>query len=102
MITFMCVHCNEELKVPDNTAGKRGKCPHCGKVVQIPQQAPPMEAVLDPEPATFAVAPMPAPPPAAPSTTPMPAMVGSAPSLPAVPALPPAQQPPVDSPPAEQ
>jgi hypothetical protein len=103
MITFMCVHCNEELKVPDNTAGKRGKCPHCGKVVQIPQQAPPMEAVVEPEPATFAVAPMPAPSPAAVSTTPMPMpMMGSAPSLPAAPALPPTQQPAPVSPPAEE
>jgi phage FluMu protein Com len=36
MITFRCEHCNEELSVPDNTAGKKGKCPHCGKIVQIP------------------------------------------------------------------
>jgi hypothetical protein len=36
MITFMCIHCNEELSVPDNTAGKKGKCPHCGQIVQIP------------------------------------------------------------------
>jgi hypothetical protein len=86
MITFMCVHCNEELNVPDHTAGKRGKCPHCGKIVHIPTPAQPLDAVLDPEPATFAVAPVPAPPPAVPPppapppSTPFPSAVGTTPS----------------------
>src|SRR5262245_49160634 len=109
MITFMCVHCSEELHVPDHTAGKRGKCPHCGKVVQIPTPAPPLDAVLEPEPATFAVAPPPAPaPPIASSMpTPPPAVFGTMPSpefrvpppaAPAPPAPPPLDQPPSLSP----
>ena len=101
MITFMCVHCNEELKVPDNTAGKRGKCPHCGKVVQIPMQAAPLEAVVEPEPATFAMAPPAAPPslptpaPAAVSVTPMPEFKAPPPALGEPPA---AYAPPADEP----
>lgn len=35
-ISFHCEHCGKEIKAPDTTAGKRGKCPHCQGVCYIP------------------------------------------------------------------
>ena len=35
-ITFQCEHCHKEVKAPDGTAGKRGKCPHCQQSCYIP------------------------------------------------------------------
>lgn len=35
-IEFACVHCQQYVRVGDAAAGKKGKCPHCGTVVQIP------------------------------------------------------------------
>jgi hypothetical protein len=35
-ITFRCEHCRENVKAPDEAAGKRGKCPHCGMTSYIP------------------------------------------------------------------
>ncbi|HEV3262885.1 MAG TPA: serine/threonine-protein kinase, partial [Gemmataceae bacterium] len=37
MISFACPACNKQLKVKDELAGKKGKCPGCGKAVAIPQ-----------------------------------------------------------------
>ena len=36
MITFNCDGCSATFKVPDDKAGKRGKCPRCGAVVSVP------------------------------------------------------------------
>jgi phage FluMu protein Com len=35
-ITLRCSSCAQALKVPDNMAGRRGKCPKCGAVLVIP------------------------------------------------------------------
>lgn len=37
-IKFSCPHCSKTLKVKDELAGKKGKCPDCRKVVLIPVQ----------------------------------------------------------------
>lgn len=34
-LVFQCT-CGRPLRAPDDAAGKRTKCPHCGKVVPIP------------------------------------------------------------------
>lgn len=52
-IEFHCEHCGKVIKAPVDSAGKRGKCPHCQQLCYIP--APPDEAEaydlapLDPE-----------------------------------------------------
>src|SRR5262249_19464069 len=37
MIAFSCASCGKRLKVGDDRAGKRGKCPSCGQKPRIPQ-----------------------------------------------------------------
>src|SRR4051812_26418725 len=37
MISFACPVCNKQLKVKDVLAGKKGKCPGCGKPITIPE-----------------------------------------------------------------
>lgn len=37
-ITFHCEHCHKEVKAPDETTGKRGKCPYCKQSCYIPIQ----------------------------------------------------------------
>lgn len=39
-IEFHCNTCQQQIRVGDGAAGKRGKCPHCGAVVQVPGAAP--------------------------------------------------------------
>jgi len=36
MIQFKCSRCGKQLKVKDEAAGKRGKCPQCGALVNVP------------------------------------------------------------------
>ena len=36
-IDFHCPFCNVMIKAPDNTGGKKGKCPKCKQTVYIPQ-----------------------------------------------------------------
>ena len=36
MITFACANCQKKLQVPDEAAGKKGKCPSCGGMNTIP------------------------------------------------------------------
>ena len=36
-IRFQCVECGCEVKVADSAAGKRGKCPQCGAVNDVPK-----------------------------------------------------------------
>jgi hypothetical protein len=43
-IEFHCHSCQQLVRVAATAAGKRGKCPHCGTVVQIPSAAPPAAA----------------------------------------------------------
>src|SRR5262249_29472534 len=66
MIPVKCESCGRNLKVKDELAGKKGKCPGCGRVLPIPAAAP----VLMMEPAqaapargagTFGFAPDPSP-----------------------------------------
>jgi len=37
-ITFYCI-CGSELSVPDTHAGKKGKCPHCNAIIDIPTES---------------------------------------------------------------
>ncbi len=37
MIEFHCARCGKKLRVRDDTGGKRGKCPQCGAVLDVPQ-----------------------------------------------------------------
>lgn len=36
MIRFHCPHCGKAMTDKDEIAGKRGKCPRCGRVVAVP------------------------------------------------------------------
>jgi hypothetical protein len=46
-ITFNCPHCRKPLKVKDELAGKKAKCPGCQKVIAIP--ASPSQAPVSPD-----------------------------------------------------
>jgi len=35
-VKFTCPHCQKRLNVKDELAGKKGKCPACGKAISIP------------------------------------------------------------------
>ena len=37
MIEFECNQCSKRLKVKDEAAGKKGKCPQCGVLLEVPQ-----------------------------------------------------------------
>ncbi|MBU0640082.1 MAG: DUF3302 domain-containing protein [Planctomycetes bacterium] len=37
MIETSCAACGKRLRVRDDAAGKRGKCPQCGAIVNLPQ-----------------------------------------------------------------
>src|SRR5688572_4689473 len=39
MISFTCSHCGKKLKVKDELAGKKVKCPGCAQSVSVPEQA---------------------------------------------------------------
>jgi predicted Zn finger-like uncharacterized protein len=39
MIRFSCDQCGAQFKVADEKGGKRGKCPRCQAVMQIPPAA---------------------------------------------------------------
>jgi DNA-directed RNA polymerase subunit RPC12/RpoP len=43
MIRFCCEQCGHKLSVPDQIAGKRGKCPKCGNVVFVPNKTATIE-----------------------------------------------------------
>lgn len=38
-IEFSCSQCGKTLRTPDDSAGKKGRCPDCGSVMNIPQQS---------------------------------------------------------------
>jgi phage FluMu protein Com len=45
-IEFRCEGCSKLLRTPDESAGKKAKCPHCGAVVDVPAggTAPPIDS----------------------------------------------------------
>ena len=63
MIKFKCSECGKNLRVKDNAAGKRGKCPQCGAVLHVP--AAESRVPFD-EPESVPAAPPVQPSPAAP------------------------------------
>lgn len=48
-IVFSCNQCSHRLRVPEDVAGKRIKCPQCQQVLRIPEASPPSLAD-EPEP----------------------------------------------------
>jgi hypothetical protein len=65
-LTVQCPGCTRTLRVPENLAGQRGKCPACGGFLDIPgADAPPPEAAysLQPPPPPRPAAPSPGAPP---------------------------------------
>jgi serine/threonine protein kinase len=46
-IEFSCPHCRLPVRTPASTAGKKGKCPNCGAVVQIPLHSTPLAVAAD-------------------------------------------------------
>jgi len=48
-IRFPCPHCQAELEVPDEAAGREGKCSQCMKPIVVPAAAPPAEDEALPE-----------------------------------------------------
>lgn len=65
MVEVVC-QCGTMLSLPDQYAGKRGKCPACGAVVNIPAAPPPVEDEFAPPPVQHVAA---APEPAMPQPT---------------------------------
>ncbi|TWT38547.1 zinc ribbon domain-containing protein [Blastopirellula retiformator] len=53
-IEFLCTECPKKLRVPDDSAGKKVKCPGCGHVQRIPtpEVAPEEPPLPPPEPVT--------------------------------------------------
>jgi hypothetical protein len=47
-ITFNCT-CGKTLRVPDENAGRRAKCPACNAVLTVPAPEPVFEIVEEPE-----------------------------------------------------
>ena len=43
-IKFLCPGCKKVMSVPDEFAGKKGKCSHCGNVVTVPAPTRPVTA----------------------------------------------------------
>lgn len=50
-INVTCEHCQKVMKVADDMAGKRGKCPSCKNKITVPGAAPPATVPLPPPPA---------------------------------------------------
>ncbi|MGL4549928.1 MAG: hypothetical protein ACRC33_01970 [Gemmataceae bacterium] len=67
-ITFNCSHCQSKMTVPDNLAGKNGKCSKCKQPITVPGAAANGHAAAPPIPAP----PKPAPPPPKPASPPRP------------------------------
>lgn len=49
-IAFNCPYCTAAIKVPDQAAGKSGKCPKCGESLLVPKVAPPPPQSSPPPP----------------------------------------------------
>lgn len=39
-IEFRCTSCSKLLRTPDESAGKKAKCPECGTIVDVPREEP--------------------------------------------------------------
>jgi hypothetical protein len=67
-IEMGCTGCGQTLRVGDEHAGKRARCPQCGAIVQIPEAgaaAPPPSAMPPPAESPFGSTMPPMPPPPA-------------------------------------
>lgn len=110
-IKFQCTVCNSAISTPDSAAGKKGKCPTCNSIIQIPAapavaSAPPTKLrppgpeskltpppekpspltplpspALSPLPPVQPLPPLPKPEPLAPFTLPAPAANTAKPAL---------------------
>src|SRR5262249_21749504 len=76
MLAFGCPHCAKTLRVKDELAGKKGKCPACGNPITIPTAS-------DLAAASNANRPSPVP-----ASGPPPGEVRTSPPKPAAPSLP--------------
>ena len=63
MIAFSCSSCGQSLKIKDEMAGRKGKCPQCGKPIQVPVPVRTTGSVWPPPPNELKI-----PPPAIPVT----------------------------------
>lgn len=54
-IQFACPGCGQRISVPENTAGKKGKCPKCQAPIVVPGSATPVVLVPPPAPSVRAV-----------------------------------------------
>ena len=45
MIHHTCPHCEKPMSIPDKFAGQTGKCNHCGGLITVPSQIPPLPSV---------------------------------------------------------
>jgi len=73
MIEVECPNCHAKLKVPEQYAGRTGKCRSCGAEVTMPPAAAPAAPGWSPAPEPAAAAPPmppPVPPPAPPAAYP--------------------------------
>lgn len=52
MIRLFCATCNSALRVPEDLAGRRGKCAQCGAINEIPSPVA-VEVKRAPEPSPF-------------------------------------------------
>lgn len=46
-IEFVCSSCGRVLKLRDEAAGKRGRCPHCKAVITVPETAVSEEDLIE-------------------------------------------------------
>src|SRR5262249_54545527 len=53
MLTFTCPHCSRNLRVKDELAGKKAKCPACGQPVNTPRTAAVSKDAAAPETTTL-------------------------------------------------
>jgi len=60
-IRVQCAGCGAVMNVRDDMAGKRGKCPHCGNIIEVPQPAPTAQPPPPPPPPPPPVSPAGAP-----------------------------------------
>ncbi|HRX83044.1 MAG: hypothetical protein H6821_01505 [Planctomycetaceae bacterium] len=49
-VEFRCTGCSKLLRTPDESAGKKAKCPQCGEIVDVPTQS---QSVVDAAPTKF-------------------------------------------------
>ncbi len=52
-IEFQCTSCNQVVITPDETAGKKGRCPHCNEIQRIPSTSGQADSPAGAEPPTI-------------------------------------------------